>query len=55
MKALERRLDALEGTDRYLAIGEILDSLDGEMLPEGKKLSPAFIEAWRDWGADARR
>ena len=53
MKALERRLDALEGAGRYLSIGEILDSLDGEPLPEDKKLSPAFVDAWRDWGQDS--
>tara|TARA_A100001037_G_C15065861_1_gene597006 strand:- start:869 stop:1027 length:159 start_codon:yes stop_codon:yes gene_type:complete len=45
MKALSRRLEALEGVAGLYSIGELLDSLDGTPLPEGKRVHPAFLKA----------
>ena len=42
MKALQRRLDALDQGGRYLTLGDLLDSLDGQPLPEGRSIDPAL-------------
>lgn len=40
MKAMHRRLDALEGRGLYWSIGDLLDHLDGVPLPKGRSMSP---------------
>jgi len=40
MKAMLRRLDALEGRGMYWSIGDLLDHLEGVPLPKGRSISP---------------
>ncbi len=42
MKALQRRVDALDRGGRYLTLGDALDHLDGADLPEGRMVDPAL-------------
>lgn len=43
MKALGRRVEALEGNGVFYTIGELLDSLDGEALADGKRVDPQMV------------
>ena len=45
MRALARRLDALETDGRLAPIGEVLDYLRGEPIPNDKSIDPALIAA----------
>ncbi|MBY8335902.1 hypothetical protein KYN89_02455 [Alteriqipengyuania sp. NZ-12B] len=45
MTALRRRLDALEKPTRFATLGMVLDSLDGEPLPDGLPVDPALVAA----------
>ncbi|MBU2342106.1 MAG: hypothetical protein KKE77_12785 [Alphaproteobacteria bacterium] len=42
MKALQRRVDALDRGGRYLTLGEVLDHLDRGDLPEGRAVNPVL-------------
>ena len=45
MRALARRLDALETHGRFATLGEVLDHLHGEPIPHDKQIDPALIAA----------
>lgn len=45
MKAMERRIAALEGNGVFYTIGELLDSLDGEPLDPAKTVDPVTVAA----------
>ena len=45
MGNLDRRVSALEGSGRYVTLGEMLDHLAGEPLPSGRALDPAIVSA----------
>lgn len=49
--ALTRRLASLEGSRGLLAIGDLLDHLDGAALPKGKSLDPAMLAAFDEMGS----
>lgn len=40
MRALRKRLDALDSGRRFLKVGDLLDFLNGEPLPEGLRIDP---------------
>ena len=45
MRALARRLDALETHGRFATLGEVLDDLKGEPIPHHKQIDPEMIAA----------
>jgi len=54
MNHMQRRVIALEGPGKYLTLGQMLDSLAGEPLPEGLTVDPivrAALDALPKWGA----
>lgn len=44
MRNLVRRLAALEGHGEYFSIGELLDSLDNDPLPNDRQSHPALVK-----------
>lgn len=45
MNGLKRRLDALEKPSRFITIGDLLDHLAGEALPDNRPVNPGLIAA----------
>lgn len=45
MKALQRRVDALDRGGRYLTLGDVLDHLDAGEVPAGRLVAPALRAA----------